>query len=304
MIRQKGFREAKAIKKILPLSLFFIYIVTFFLIFSFSASTLYAKETPKGSSDSEILEIERIKQNEEKIEQGKRKKTSKKKKKGKNRRAKKKKGNDKKVYLTFDDGPSKNTDAILKILDKYRVKATFFVIGKEDKASIKRYQEIVNKGHTIALHSYTHNYKEIYKNLTAFKKDFKRIRKLIYKATGIRSNYYRFPGGTSNTVSPTDMNVFVNYFNKKGIRYYDWNIQSGDAIRKPPKPDVIYKNVVDPILQYSLQSYIVLIHDSVPMKNSVKALPMIIERLQEEKCELLPIDDNTEQIHHKVQKRR
>lgn len=72
----------------------------------------------------------------------------------------------KKVYLTFDDGPSENTDQILEILDQYDVKATFFVIGKEDKASKKRYQKIYESGHTLGMHSYSHSYSGIYKSLT------------------------------------------------------------------------------------------------------------------------------------------
>lgn len=208
--------------------------------------------------------------------------------------------NGKKVYLTFDDGPSENTDEVLKILDEYGVKGTFFVIGKEDKDSLRRYKDIVKKGHTIALHSYTHNYKQIYKNLKEFKKDFKRIDNLIYKTTGVRSKYYRFPGGTSNTVSPTSMKVFVDYFNKTGIRYYDWNVQCGDAVKSPPSPYTLYMNVVNGIKGSKLDSFIVLIHDSKPMKNSVKALPHMIKWLQENRYEILPIDDHTVPVHHSI----
>lgn len=308
MIRREGFIGAKFIRFFLLLGLLILFVSVFFLRISFSLSLLSAKE--KETTDIQNLKKKRRKKEIEKKE----KKASKRSKKHKKQAVKKKiikkktakdqkKEGNKKVYLTFDDGPSENTDEILKILDKYNIKATFFVIGKEDEESINRYKKIVEKGHTIGLHSYTHRYKEIYKDLSAFKKDFKRIQNLIYKATGVRSNYYRFPGGTSNTVSPTDMNVFVDYFNRKGIRYYDWNVQCGDAVKVPPNPDTLYKNVVEPILQYHLQSYIVLIHDSVPMKNSVKALPRMIEKLQRENFELLPIDDDTEQIHHKAQKR-
>lgn len=210
----------------------------------------------------------------------------------------------KKVYLTFDDGPSENTDEVLKILDEYGVKGTFFVIGKEDKDSLRRYKDIVKKGHTIALHSYTHNYKQIYAGLDAFKKDFKRISDLIYDVTGVRSKYYRFPGGTSNTVSPSDMNIFVNYLNKEGIRYYDWNVLNQDADGKFHSPNQLYYNVINPIRRSKEKAFIVLMHDSEPKKNTVKALPKVLETLLKDGYQLLPIDDETVQIHHAIHKKR
>ena len=76
------------------------------------------------------------------------------------------------VYLTFDDGPSENTEDVLKILKKNDIKATFFVIGRTDKKSLLMYKKIVNDGHTIAMHSYTHNYGLIYASLKNFKKDY------------------------------------------------------------------------------------------------------------------------------------
>ena len=65
------------------------------------------------------------------------------------------------VYLTFDDGPSRNTDKILDILKEYDVKATFFVVGKTDEHSVRAYQRIVEEGHTLAMHSYSHKYEEV-----------------------------------------------------------------------------------------------------------------------------------------------
>lgn len=237
-------------------------------------------------------------------EEKKRKETERKKKqKKKKRQTKQKKKEKKRVYLTFDDGPSGNTDEILKILNQYGIKGTFFVIGREDDASLKRYKAIVEAGHTIGLHSYTHNYRQIYANLKAFKKDYKRISDLIYKATGVRSHYYRFPGGSSNTISPTHMSVFADYLKEKGVKYFDWNIQCGDAVKKIPSPYTLYKNTITPISKSGLSSFIVLIHDSKPMKNSKEALPLIIEWLQENNYEILPIDDETEPIHHNFAKK-
>ncbi|MBO4461285.1 MAG: polysaccharide deacetylase family protein, partial [Lachnospiraceae bacterium] len=106
--------------------------------------------------------------------------------------------NAKKVYLTFDDGPSHNTELILDILKEYNVKATFFVIGRNDEYSKSLYKRIVDEGHTIALHSYTHRYSSIYASLDAYKEDLQKISDLVYDATGVRSKFIRFPGGSSN----------------------------------------------------------------------------------------------------------
>ena len=124
----------------------------------------------------------------------------------------------KKAYLTFDDGPSINTDKVLDILDRYGIKATFFVVGKTDEDSKKRYKDIVNRGHNIGLHSLTHDYKQIYANLKAFKKDVYGIRDIVREYAGIDSKIYRFPGGSSNTVSKTNMYILIKWIksvNKK-----------------------------------------------------------------------------------------
>lgn len=201
------------------------------------------------------------------------------------------------AYLTFDDGPSENTDKILDILDKYNIKATFFVIGKKDKASEQRYKKIVEKGHTIALHSMTHNYKLIYSNLKSFKKDFKKISNLVKRYTGITSKYYRFPGGSSNKVSKVSMSKLIRWLKKKGITYFDWNSGGGDAV---PKYSV--KNIYDSIVKFSgvYNKLTVLMHDSYNKVNTVKALPKIIEKLSKDGYKFLKITDETKPIHHKI----
>ena len=122
-----------------------------------------------------------------------------------------------KVYLTFDDGPSIYTDEILDILDRYHVKATFFVVGKDGSEAEAALQRIVEDGHTLGMHSYSHKYKELYESLDSFTEDFARIRDDIYQATGVESVYYRFPGGSSNTVSNIDMHEFIDYLDSQGV---------------------------------------------------------------------------------------
>lgn len=201
-----------------------------------------------------------------------------------------------KVYLTFDDGPSENTNAILDILDDYGIKATFFVTGKEDEASKAAYQRIVAEGHTIAMHSYSHKYSEIYASKEAFQEDFERIQNLIYDTTGVECHYYRFPGGSSNKVSNTDMSKFISYLNEQGITYYDWNVSSGDATSRAFTADELVENVMSDVVKY--KTSVVLLHDATVKTTTVQALPAMIEALQQAGAMILPIDEDTTVIQH------
>lgn len=108
---------------------------------------------------------------------------------------------ERKVYLTFDDGPSGNTGEILDILAEYDVKATFFVVGKEEEKYQPLYKRIVEEGHTLAMHSYSHKYDEIYQSKESFAADLSKLQEFLYDTTGVWCRYCRFPGGSSNTVS-------------------------------------------------------------------------------------------------------
>ena len=207
----------------------------------------------------------------------------------------------KKAYLTFDDGPSINTDKVLKILDKYKIKATFFVIGKTDKDSIRRYKEIVKRGHNIGLHSLTHDYKQIYANLDAFKKDVYAIRDIVKKYTGVDSKIYRFPGGSSNKVSKTNMHKIIKWLKSAGFEYYDWNLGGTDAAWPSPSAKAIYNAIAKNA--GSNTDKIVLLHDSKDKVNTVKALPRIIKKLKKEGYEFAKININTKPVHHKVNKK-
>ena len=134
-----------------------------------------------------------------------------------------------KVYLTFEDGPSDHTGEILDILAQYDVKATFFVVGKEDEESQALYQRIADEGHTLGMHSYSNKYSQIYQSDEAFEEDFERLRDELYQVTGVNSIYYRFPGGSSNQISNVPMSDFIHYLNEQGVIYYDWNVSAGDA---------------------------------------------------------------------------
>jgi peptidoglycan/xylan/chitin deacetylase (PgdA/CDA1 family) len=200
----------------------------------------------------------------------------------------------KKVYLTFDDGPSKYTDDILDILSEYNVKATFFVIGKTDDSSKEMYQRIVEEGHTLGMHSYSHDYKYIYKSLEDFDKDFTKVRDLLYDTTGYLPTLYRFPGGSSNNVSDVDISSFIQYLNDSSVTYFDWNVVSGDATGKDLTQNALYNNVINGVKKHNTS--VVLMHDTDVKVNSVKSLKRILDTLIEEGAVILPLDENVTPI--------
>lgn len=203
-----------------------------------------------------------------------------------------------KVYLTFDDGPSSNTDEILDILDQYGVKATFFVIGKEDPEAQEAYKRIAEEGHTLGMHSYSHQYSLIYNSLEDFEADFTKLQSYLYDLTGVESQFYRFPGSSSNQISNTDMGEFFEYLDEVGVTYFDWNVSSGDATNQAYTKEEIVNNVLNDVVKY--KTSVVLLHDSDAKGTTVEALAPLIEGLQSIGAEILPIDSDTTKIQYAV----
>lgn len=204
------------------------------------------------------------------------------------------------VYLTFDDGPSKSiTPKVLDILKQKDVKATFFVINHDDSLNylIKR---ACDEGHTIGLHSYTHNYQKIYSSVKNYFDDLDKISNKVYSITGKNSNIIRFPGGTSNTISKKYskglMTTLTKEVSKQGYKYYDWNVGSGDAGGAKTKEDV-YRNVTKSLKKN--RANIVLMHDFENNYKTLNALSDIIDYGIENGYEFKAISSNTTQIAHK-----
>ena len=203
----------------------------------------------------------------------------------------------KKIYLTFDDGPSSNTFEILDVLKEYDVKATFFVVGKTDEQSAKAYQRIVAEGHTLAMHSYSHKYGEIYASRENFVKDISRLQEHLYQVTGIWPRYYRFPGGSSNSVSRTNMQELIGYLDEVGITYFDWNVESGDAVSGYLSAETIAGNCLSKL--DVLDECTILLHDAAEKDTTVEALSQIIEAIMErEDTVFLPITEETVPVQH------
>ncbi len=205
------------------------------------------------------------------------------------------------VYLTFDDGPSRqNTPRVLDVLKKYSVKATFFIINFSDGDSdiIRR---MIDEGHTIGVHGYSHRYKDIYKSEDAFIKNVSKLEDRIYDVSGTKVRFIRFPGGSSNVVSdfnPGIMTKLTKRVLEEGYVYYDWNVESGDASLKTVDKDVIVDNVING-LKHGREN-VVLMHDSKGKTTTIDALPEIIEYCREQGYSFAPITDVTVPVIHKV----
>lgn len=202
-----------------------------------------------------------------------------------------------KVYLTFDDGPSSNTGRILDILARYDVKATFFVVGKEDEIYQPLYNRIVEEGHTLAMHSYSHKYQEIYRSKESYVEDLTKLQEFLYDTTGVWCRYCRFPGGSSNSVSKVDMHELIEYLDEQDMTYFDWNIVSGDATSDYISSGDIIRNCTRKLGEFD--EAIILMHDAAEKDSTVEALPGLIEQIQAmENTKIVPITDDTEPIHH------
>lgn len=200
-----------------------------------------------------------------------------------------------KVYLTFDDGPSANTDQILDILDEYGVKATFFVVGKEGYND--QYRRIVEEGHTLGMHSYSHVYRDIYESVEAYGQDLGKLHTYLYELTGVDSRIVRLPGGSSNTVSKDKIQDIIAYLGQQGMTYYDWNVSSGDATSGYVSAQQIADNVLNHVSEH--HTSIVLMHDASGKNTTVEALPIILEKiLESDNMVLLPITEDTVPIQH------
>lgn len=187
------------------------------------------------------------------------------------------------AYLTFDDGPSDNTVAILDFLKEHDVKATFFVIGNENRLDI--YKRIVDEGHTLGNHTYGHDYNKIYRSPQAFFEDVEKLNDLLESVTGQRTKILRFPGGSNNTVSRRSggkdiMKTITLEAKNRGYRYFDWNVDSQDASKVKQSKNIIVKSVVSGA-QYNNQA-VILMHDAPAKTTTVEALPEMIEGLKKQ----------------------
>ncbi len=182
------------------------------------------------------------------------------------------------MYLTFDDGPSYRTPEVLDILRQESVKATFFVIGSDSEIRREWMRQIVADGHTIAMHTYTHDYDDIYASVEAYLDDMYRIFTMIREATGVTPTHFRMPGGSVNGYNYEVTQEIITEMLRRGFVPHDWNISSGDASSGGATADEILYNV---LRGTGNSRGIVLMHDSAAKYTTVEALQSVIWNLRQ-----------------------
>lgn len=205
---------------------------------------------------------------------------------------------EKTIYLTFDDGPSYTiTPQLLDILKEENVKATFFVINHSDDLNylIKREHD---EGHVVALHSFTHNYGEIYASVDAYFNDLNLISNKVRNIIGKEVKLIRFPGGSSNTISsfnPGIMTTLTNEVLNRGYVYFDWNISNGDA-GEVYTSDEVYNRVISELKDNN----IILFHDFEGNYKTLNAIRNIIIKAKELGYQFKTLDENSITARHYV----
>ena len=166
------------------------------------------------------------------------------------------------VALTFDDGPSPyTTPAVLDALKKYKAKATFFVVGQMVSHRESLLKRMVDEGHVVGNHSFSHPY---HPPEAKAKYELKLTNQLIYKAIGAYPTLFRPPGGVMDSWT-------AKIAKANGLASVIWTGSSADTATKDP--NVVYNNVV----AAAHPGAIILMHDVKP--HTAAAVPRILATL-------------------------
>ena len=199
------------------------------------------------------------------------------------------------IYLTFDDGPSARTGEILDVLKEKNVKATFFVIGSQGEANAQLLKRIVDEGHTIAMHTSSHNYTKIYASVEDYLADMYQIFTQIRETTGVTPTLFRFPGGSINNYNSGISHELIAEMLRRGFVPFDWNISSRDAATVKLLPaETLVNNVVNDAKK--MPYGIVLMHDSAAKTTTAKAVGPMIDQLREMGFELKALTPETKSM--------
>ncbi len=196
------------------------------------------------------------------------------------------------VYLTFDDGPSANTHSVLYYLEKYNIKATFFVVPQRTDDCYALMKQIVDSGHAIGVHSASHEYEKIYGSVEAYLNDFYDAWQMIYEATGVKTEIFRFPGGSKNDYNEATRDAIIEEMTRRGFRFYDWNVDSDDA------GDATWTEMYTSVPEAIAGNYrsVVLFHDSQQRTNTVYVLEDIIIKLVNNGYKFDKLNNNTQPV--------
>lgn len=200
------------------------------------------------------------------------------------------------AYLTFDDGPSENTEKILEILKKHNIKATFFVItGEYNSKNLDLLKKINEEGHSIGMHSHSHDYKKIYDSTESFLEDINNVSNAIYEKINIRPNILRLPGGSINDYNKDIFQDIIDELAKRNLQYYDWNVSFDDA-KKNASIEEIIQSAMYGIELNKDKNIIMLAHDQTKNSIALEALEKVIDVLESYSYSFNRIDNSVEPI--------
>lgn len=197
---------------------------------------------------------------------------------------------DKVVYLTFNNGPSKNTQEIISILDKNKVKGTFFFLGENMEINQEIVKEASKSGHIIGLHSYSNSYKNLYKTENGLINEFNQAKSLYKDITGEDTNIIRIPYGSNTYLSKKDITPIV----ENGYKFWDWNVDSNDTNSKGKNKEGIIKSVKRAI-DSNTKEMVLLMHEK---NNTVEALDDVIKLLKSEGYTIKVATEHIDSFNH------
>lgn len=201
------------------------------------------------------------------------------------------------IFLTFDDGPGgKVTQQVLDILREKNVKATFFLIGEQLKNQETLVKQIDSDGHSIGLHSISHNKSKLYCSNQSFLNEMLQEQNLLYQITNKKYTIIRFPFGCNNSCYHLTENL-VDLLHQNDFKIYDWNVDTTDGANHTASPETYIKRA-----KSDKDTIFLLMHCGFMNKNSPKALPEIITYYKEKGYTFKTIDSDTEEIYHYIKK--
>ncbi|MBQ2697041.1 MAG: polysaccharide deacetylase, partial [Clostridia bacterium] len=183
------------------------------------------------------------------------------------------------AYLTFDDGPSATTDQVLDVLAEEGVLATFFVVGREDEASLNRLRRMAEEGHTIGMHTWSHSYRDLYGSVEQYLEDAYRVFTLIRDTTGQTPTVFRFPGGSINSYNRAIYQELIAEMLRRGFVPHDWHLSAGDAAPSGVTTAAVTNNILNNI--GSMERAVILLHDGAGQSATAPALPGVIAGLRQ-----------------------
>lgn len=201
--------------------------------------------------------------------------------------------NPKTMYLTFDDGPSeKNTTAVLDILKKHNIKATFFVVGENVRKHPEIAKRIVEEGHTIGIHCNCHDYNVIYESVDSYLADFQKAYDTVYEVTGVEVKLFRFPGGSINAYNEDVYEDIIEAMTENGYVYFDWNASLEDAVKKST-PEKLIENAKNSTL--GRKKVVMLGHDI--QYNTTLCLEELLDSFPE--YQMMPLTEDVKPVQFK-----